>query len=124
MKKPDFEQFRQSSLKHGKALPQQQREPYRQAIVDLLEDTRQFLVQRARKDGHDDVLIEIHCSWIGTAFSPETVIETLREVWSGDVFPIGEKKHWIEAEDEIVTLEFAWDAGDGQFLTGRIKVTA
>jgi hypothetical protein len=123
MRKPEFEHLRQSLLRRGKAMPQQQREPYRAGIVKLLEDTGLFLVQKARKDGHDDALIEIHSSWIGTDFSPDAVIESLRALWPGGMFPAAESKYWIEAEDEIVTLEFAWDAGERGFLTGRLKVT-
>ncbi|HVT12259.1 MAG TPA: hypothetical protein VHE55_08325 [Fimbriimonadaceae bacterium] len=124
MRKPEFEQFRQATLRQAKALPQQQREPYRTGIVRLLEDTDLFLVQKARKDGHDDALLEIHGSWIGTEFSPEAVMQALRDLWPGKMFASGEVKHWIEAEAEIVTLEFAWNSGAGQFLTGRIKIVA
>jgi len=123
MKKPDFEQFRQSLLRRAKALSQQEREPFRAAIVSLLDDSGLILVQRARKDGHDPALIEVHGSWIGTDFSPDHVIQSLRDLWPGNVFASGEQKYWIEAEDEIVDLEFAWDNGSGQFVTGKIKVT-
>jgi len=123
MKKPEFEQFRGALLRRAKAIPQQAREPYRLGIVRLIEDTGLFLVQRARKDGHDQALIEIHCSWIGTDFSPDAVKATLREVWPGALFGAGQEGSLIESEDEIVTLEFAWDGGAGLFLTGRIKVT-
>lgn len=123
MRKPEFEQFRQSLLRRAKALPQQQREPYRLGIVALLEDSRLFLVQRARKDGHDDALIEIHGSWIGTDFSPTAVIDSLKQAWPGSVFGSGEQKYWIEAEDEIVTLQFAWDDKNGCFVTGLVKIT-
>ncbi|MFI5385174.1 MAG: hypothetical protein ACHQ50_03545 [Fimbriimonadales bacterium] len=123
MKKPEFEQFRKSLLRRAKAVPQQQREPYRLAIVSLLEDTGQFLVQKARKDGHDDALIEVHGSWVGTDFSPDTVTAALRDTWPGAVFGSGEQGCLIEHEDEVATLQFAWDSGDGQFLTGRVKIT-
>jgi hypothetical protein len=123
MKKPEFEQFRHALLRRAQPLPQQQREPYKAAIVSLLDDSGMFLVQKSRKDGHDDALIEVHCSWVGTDFSPDHVIQTLRELWPGAIFEKGEKKHWIEAEDEVVVLEFAWENGGGQFVTGRIKVT-
>lgn len=124
MKKPEFEQFRTTLLRHGKAIPQQQREPYRQAIVSLLEDSGLFLVQKARKDGHDDAQIEIHGSYVGTDFSPDAVKDALRSIWPGDVFVAsGEEGNWVETEDEITTLQFAWDGGSGQFLTGRVKIT-
>ena len=123
MRKPAFEQFRASAIRRSKSLPQQAREPYRAAIVALLEDSGLFLVQRARKDGHDDALIEVHASWIGTDFSPDGVIESLRAMWPGAVFGAGEQMYWVEHEDEIVTFEFAWSNGEGQFLTGRIKIT-
>jgi hypothetical protein len=123
MRKPEFEQFRQSLLRKAKAMPQQQREPYRAGLVKLLEDTGLFLVQKARKDGHDDALIEIHSSWIGTDFSPEAVIASLRELWPGGVFDGGETKYWAESEDEIVMFDFAWNAAERGFLTGLIKVT-
>jgi hypothetical protein len=122
MRKPEFEQFRTSLLRRTQALPQQQREPFKDAIVKLLDDSGLFFVQKSRKDGRDDALIEVHCSWVGTDFSPDGVIAALRSLWPGEVFGKGEKKHWIEAEDEIVTLEFAYDA-EYRFLTGRVKVT-
>jgi hypothetical protein len=123
MRKPEFEQFRQSLLRRAKPLPQQQREPYRHKLVDLMEDSGLFLVQRARKDGHDDALTEFHATWIGTDFSPETVTDALKELWPGAVFESGSQKYWIETEEEIVDLLFAWDNGEDRFLTGRIRVT-
>jgi hypothetical protein len=123
MRKPAFEQFHRTTLRSGKPMPQQQREPLRAAIVELLENTGLFLVQKARKDGHDDALIEVHGSWIGTDFSPEAVIEALQSTWPGTLFEGGENQYWIEAEDEIVTLVFAWNPGERGFLTGRVKVT-
>jgi hypothetical protein len=121
MKKPDFEHHRQSLLRAGKPLPQQAREPYRVALVQLLEDTGLFLVQRARKDGHNEALIEIHASWVGTDYSPDAVIAALRDLWPPE--SLKDQKHWIEAEDEVVTLQFAASVGEGQFLTARMKVT-
>jgi hypothetical protein len=123
MRKPEFEQFRQSLLRRAKPLPQRDREPYRKAIVDLLEESGVVLVQRARKDGHDDALTEFHATWIGPDFSPDYVISTLKSLWPGAVFPTGEQKYWIEVEEEIVDLLFAWDNGDGQFLTGKTRIT-
>ncbi len=93
------------------------------AVVSLLEDTGLFLVQKARKDGHDEALIEIHGSWVGTDFSPDAVMSALRESWPGALFPSGEQSSLVEHEDEVATLQFAWDDGSGQFLTGRVKIT-
>jgi len=123
MRKPEFEQFRRSLIRRAKAIPQQAREPYRLGIVKLLEDTGLFLIKRARKDGHDEALLEIHGSWVGTDFSPDAMKAALSEAWPGSVFGAGVQNSLVESEEEIVTLQFAWDAGNGQFLTGRIKVT-
>ncbi|HTQ10762.1 MAG TPA: hypothetical protein VMI31_11865 [Fimbriimonadaceae bacterium] len=122
MRKPEFEQFRRTLIRKAKALPQQAREPYRLAIVGLLEDTGLFLIQKARKDGHDEALLEIHGSWVGTDFSPDAVKAALLETWPGGVFGSGEQGFLLESEEEVAILQFAWDSGQGQFLTGRIKI--
>lgn len=121
MRKPEFEQFRATVLKNSRPMPQQQREPYKAKVVSLLEDTGLFLVQKARKDGHDPALIEVHAAWLGTDFSVEAVIEALKSTWPGEVFENGEQKYWIEAEEEVVELWFAWR--NDNFLTGHVKVT-
>src|ERR1041385_4943823 len=124
MKKPDFYHFRESMLRQGQPMRQQDREPYRAAIVNLLEEGGKILVQKSRKDGHNESLVEIHGSWIGTDFSTAAMIEALKNSWPNGLFPDGEEKHWIEGEEEIVTLDFAWmSGGDRGFLTGRIKLT-
>lgn len=122
MKRPQFEHFRRSLAAKAKPLPQQAREPYRAAIVLLLEETGEILVQKARKDGHDEAMIEIHGSWVGTDFSTGAVISRLRAHWPGSLFAEGEAMHWIEAEEEVVTLSFAASLGAGA-LTGRVKIT-
>ena len=123
MRKPEFEQFRRALIRTAKPIPQQAREPYRLAIVSLLEDTGLFLVQKARKDGHDEALLEVHGSWVGTDFSTDAVKTALLQAWPGAVFSSGTDNFLIESEEEVATLQFAWDSGAGQFLTGRIKVT-
>ena len=122
MRKPEFEQFRQSLIRRSKPLPQQAREPYREATVKLLEGTGEILVQKARKDGHDTALVEIHGSWVGTDFSPEAVMSTLKGAWPGDLFSGAPEMHWIEHEEEVVTLDFACDLPNDQFVTGRVKI--
>lgn len=121
MRKPEFEQFRATVLKSSRPIAQQDREPIRQRVVSLLEDTGLFLVQRARKDGHNEALIEVHAAWVGTDFSVDAVIDCLKSSWPGNVFEGGEQKFWIEPEEEVVELWFAWR--DDQFVTGHIKIT-
>lgn len=123
MRKPEFEQLRHSLIRAAKAMPQQEREPYRQKMVSMLEEDGLLLVQRARKDGHDDALIEVHASWIGTDYSTEAIIGALKTVWARGFVEGGQLRHWIESEDEVVTLEFAWSGPGSGFLTGRVKVT-
>ncbi len=123
MRKPEFEHLRHTVLARSKPIPQKDREPYRESLVTLLEDTGLFLVQKARKDGHDDALIEVHASWIGTDFSTEAVVDALKSNWSAKAFDGGEVKHWIDVEDEVVTLEYVWSGSGAGFLTGRVKVT-
>ncbi len=103
-------------------MPQQAREAYKQAIIDLLEGTHDVVVQKSRKDGHDEALIDVRGSWMGTDFSPGHVKSELKDTWPGDLFEKGEQMHWIENEDEATVLEFAW-VGEAGFLTGRVKIT-
>ena len=121
-KKPEFEQFLHTLLKTGKPLVQQAREPYRAAAVDLLENTGDILVQRARKDGHKDVQIEIHGTWVGPSYDPFAVVKQLRALWPGSLFSSGEELHFVEYKEEVVTLRFGWKDGDA-YLTGLIKIT-
>lgn len=122
MRKPEFEQFRAHLLKSGKPIPEHRREPYRLAVVSLLEDSSDVLVQKARKDGHPDAQIEIHGSWVEAGFTTEDGVAMLAQMFPGAVFSGGREMHWVEADDEVIILEFAWDAEDGEFLTGRVKI--
>lgn len=120
-KKPQFEQFLQSSVRTLKPMPQQAREPYRQAITDFLEGTNEILVQKARKDGHPDAQIELHCTYIGPSFDAFEVVQMIRNLWPGSLFTGGENMFWVENEEEVVRLRFVWREA-AQFLSGLIIV--
>lgn len=121
IKKPAFDQFVHVAMKEGKALQQQAREPYRHAIVEFLESEGDILVQKARKDGHDDASIEIHAIWVGPSYDPDDVVRVMRESWPGKLFPKTEQMHWVERDEEVVTLRFMWHSA-AQFLSGKITI--
>lgn len=122
MRKPEFEQFRAELVRGDRPLPPKARAPVRERIVALLDETGRILVQKSRQDGRDDALIEVHGTWVGADPSIEALVQTIRGVWPGDVFVGGALQSWIEAPEEVATLEFAWSAGEGGYLTGRIKI--
>lgn len=122
MRKPEFEQFRAELLRGGRPLPPRARAPIRERIVALLDDTGQILVQKSRQDGRDDALVEVHGTWVGADPSVEALVESIRAAWPGEAFVGGKLQSWLEAPEDVATLEFAWSAGEEGYLTGRIKI--
>ena len=122
-KKPAFEQFRASQIAHGKPLAEKDVVPIQAAIVAHLDTIQELLVQKVRRQGHKETLVEISASWVGLDGDPKAAIAILRRFWPGRLFADVEEMYHVDRSEETVLLTFAVQYPSDHYLTGRLLVT-
>jgi|GEM_PF-1213234 hypothetical protein len=122
-KKPTFEQFRHTLIASGKPIPEKEIVPIQAAMVALLDSIPDLLVQKTRRQGHKDTLIEVSSSWVGLDADHRTTVATFKKHWPGSVFEGAEELWTIERHEESVVLQFAAQYPNDRYLTGKVLVT-
>lgn len=122
-KKPAFEQFRATLISSGKPIPEKEMVPIQAEIVAHLDTIKDLLVQKVRRQGHKETLIEISSSWVGLDGDTRNAIATLKKSWPAELFGNMQEMSYIEPDDETVIPQFACRYPEKTYLTGRILIT-
>ena len=122
-KKPAFEQFRATLISSGKPLAEKDIVPIQATIVAFLDTISDLLVQKTRRQGHKETLVEISGNWIGLDGDPKAAITTIRRFWPGRLFATEEEMYHIDRNEETVLLQFAVKYPNDRYLTGKLLIT-
>ena len=122
-KKPAFDQFRRTLIERGKPILEKEIVPIQAAMVSFLDSMPDLLVQKTRRQGHKETLVEISTNWVGLDADPRTTISTFKKAWPGTLFE-GHEEFWsIEKNEESVLLQFAVQYPNDRYLTGKVLIT-
>ncbi|MDR3690645.1 MAG: hypothetical protein P4L46_14805 [Fimbriimonas sp.] len=122
-KKPSFEHFRSSLVGNGKPLAEKFIVPIQASIVSRLDDIKDVLVQKVRRQGHKETLVEFSATWVGMDTEVSSIVSALKRGWPEDVFENGESMFYVDRFEENVLLQFAVKYPEDRYLTGRLLVT-
>jgi len=122
-KKPAFEGYRARLISNGKPLLEKDIVPLQAAIIAHLDTIPELLIQKARRQGHKDTLIELTGTWVGLDASQTTAVAILKRFWPGRLFEGVEEQHYVGDREELVCLEFAASYPLDRFLTGRLLLS-
>lgn len=123
IKKPAFEGFRARLIAQGRPLPEHELVPIQARVVAQLDLIEELLVQKTRRVGHKDGLLEITAAWVGLNATQREAISVIKAAWPGELFGELEESFWIGENEEAVLLTFAVSYPADRYLTGRLLVT-
>ncbi len=120
--KPAFEQTKTQYLRRLRALAYKEFAEFERQAVELLESTGLILVQKVRKTGKPDSMVDFSCQWVGLSPAPHEMEQTLKRLWPPQYLLKGQEFFTTVPVDEAMSLIYAAEPEEGRFLTGRILV--
>jgi hypothetical protein len=93
--------------------------PLETALVDALDTIPEIVVQKVRRQPHNEIQLEATCVWTGAAADDRDVLATIRNAFPWSALPT-EQKFETDRERDRVEIRFAAVSESGRLLRGRV----
>lgn len=117
-----LEAFKHELIVKLTPLPQSALVNIERDAVPRLEKTGNIIVEKVRRHGKPEMLLEFSCHWVGVDRSPDAMLAELEEAWPPPILGSAHEKHLYFAQDETAQALFVAEIEGKNFLTGWIHI--